>query len=60
MKKVFIVLASRCGYSKTLYGIYTDIALVETRVNELKNENFDLEDFDIKEVLLNDKIEYQF
>jgi hypothetical protein len=56
MDKVFIVLGSRYGYSKTLFGIYNDRLLAENRVSELTH----IDVVEIEEISLNTEIEVDF
>jgi hypothetical protein len=58
--KVFIVLASRYGYTKTLFGVYSDKLLADNRIIELKDGYMDLEVFEIEEITLNSEVEMDF
>lgn len=60
MDKVFIVLASRYGYSKTLFGVYRSRLLAENRIAELKLTYQSLDEFGIEEIVLNAAIEMNF
>ena len=55
-----MVLASRRGYTKALFGIYTGKLWAENRINELKSSRLDLEVFEIEEIQLNTEIEVDF